>query len=238
MTNPYQLLIQSGGPAEMSATELAIVIASTNAYDIDRYALKLTDDQRADALWRLADHVRRGGTIEALTTGAMLALFDHLTTDQTRAEYYAHMSEETGIGRTQLFRSLAMFRCFGPELLSDLNAAARCTCEALKILASASVSDAARDAAMAHVRDGKMLTIKVAKKFQREFGSPLDHSQPAVATNRSVIWQYDESDVRILVKGLRGDGDINDESIVMALESALTAYRRVTVDNHTHPQVA
>lgn len=247
MSNPFETLLATGG-ADITNADLARGVAAANEFDLRRYASELNDDQQHRAIIAIADRTRAGGTINALEVGALLTLFDHVITDQTRAEYYAEMEEETGISRTQLFRTSALFRRFGRELIADLDAASRCTLEALKILSGADVPEAAGDDALAYVRSGNRLTIKDAKNFIRQHARrqsneviAADENQsagPKLPKATSVLWQHRESKLHVLVKRSGQDAVVDDETIMLALESALAAYRRVTVENQTPSQVA
>ncbi|PHQ33125.1 hypothetical protein [Rhodopirellula bahusiensis] len=249
MSELYQTLLRDTDGTSVDNGDLALRIADANEFEIHREASSLDEDQRGRAMTAIADRTRGGGTFNALETGALLTMFDHLTTDKTRAELFADMEDETGISRTQLFRTLAMFRTFGRELLHDRVTAARCTCEALKLLAGKDVEEAARSEALEFARAGNFLTIKVAKNLIRKHarrqsgqdGGTAEKPTPSVSpksADAAVLWQHSESQLHVLVRRQSQSVVVDDETIVMALEAALAAYKRVTVEQQTAPRVA
>ncbi|EMI24056.1 hypothetical protein [Rhodopirellula europaea] len=249
MSELYQTLLQDPDATSVDNGELALRIADANEFDINREASSLDDDQRGRAMAAIADRTRGGGTLHTLQTGALLTMFDHLTTDKTRAELYADMEDETGISRTQLFRTLAMFRVYGRNLLHDRETASRCTCEGLKLLAGKDVAEAARTEALEFARAGNFLTIKVAKNLIRkharrhsgqggEITEKPTSAGAATSAAASVLWQHRESQLQVVVRRQSQSVVVDNETIVLALEAALAAYKRVAVEQQTAPQVA
>ena len=250
MTDIYRRLIDADS-SRQSLLELVDAVAQTNQFELDQAAEKLGDRERARACIAVADRVRGHKTLSSLELGALLMLFQMLTDEESRGRQFQTMEEETGIKRTQLYRTIAMFREFGRVLLADPDVASRCTCEALKILSGESVSDDARAEAIEHVRDGNHLTIKVAKDIQRQHASlpssagsganKSDAKPSANEPNRSegsnALWQFAATNVRIVIQPSSRNGVVGGEDIVLALEAALQKARRDYVASGSNQQL-
>ncbi|GAB5517169.1 hypothetical protein [Rhodopirellula baltica] len=107
----YQLIIADDDQATQSNAEIARLVAAANEFELSQAASHLDDRQRNLFWCRISDRIRSTGTMAMLETGAMLTLFEHTTTFESRGELVETMSAETGISRPQIYRTQDAFRC-------------------------------------------------------------------------------------------------------------------------------
>lgn len=237
---------------------IAKAVCSMTPFALDHAATELDDEQKRKVRIGVADHVRGHSTLTSLETGALLKLFQLVTPELSRAEQFAMMEEETGIKRTQLYRKIAKFDCFGRTLLEDRDVAARCTSEALSLLSEKWVTDDTRSRALDYVRAGNHLTIKVAKEFQRKQKrsgerkvgalSSTDQtkrslsSQDAEPINQSLksgpVWKFTDPNLSVVVRHNPGAPPVSNEQVIIALEAALTKARQEFVTTQQQPSAA
>lgn len=241
-------------PAEQAAIVLVHSVCRMNPFELDRAAADLDDQQKLKVSIAVADRVRGHSTLSSLEIGALLKLFLLVTPDKSRAEAFATMEEETGIKRTQLYRSIDMFDCFGQTLLNERDVAARCTCEALKLLSEKSVLDETREQALKYARGGKHLTIKVAQKLRRKQSESRVVQQAALRNagdggretkmepiskaiaDSDAIWKFSDSNLIVVVQHNPNGAPIGAEEIIIGLEAALAKARQEYVVNKQEPQ--
>lgn len=239
----------------LAMDQLAKTIAKMSPFEQDRAISRLDEQQQFELGIVVADRVRGHSTLSSLETGALLKVFELTTSEASRAEWFAIMEQETGIKRTQLYRLIAMFDCFGKVLLNEPEVATRCTCEALKILSEKNVSAETREQALSFVRDGNFLTIKAAKKFRSEQSKSSSVAQSilpvTVATRREAtpkrvvghekptdaFWKFSDPNLVVIVQHTPGAPPIGAEEVIIGLESALAKARQEYVTTKQEPQL-
>lgn len=245
MTSVFHRLF-GGERAFRNLPELMVAVHEENDADIEKQGESLSDDERQKVCIKVADTIRQCGAKSSLETAALLFLFEASTQETHRGEFFKTMEHETGIGRTQLYRMVAVHRKFGRLLFAEPQAMGMFVCESLKLLSEASVSDAARLEAIERARAGNRINIAEAKAIRRRHqsmgksdaaGSKSNPKTIEPQTNdllgkgdrsssRQWLWRFDLSTLSICIGRSKKGQAISADAIVKALESALKKARQ------------
>ncbi len=203
-------------------TPIRMILAGKGIYDVLNAQLLLSENERkglADCVFdeefpAVATYIKEicGATQvqEVLIHGGKLDLFLLVTDKEGRREFFDDMLEDLDLSRTQAYRCIATWRCFGAELLNAGKLQKRFCGESLKILAEERTPSAARDEALALARSGERITIKRAEELRQKHGmspivavaSPLttantDSPPRKASRSASAKWTFNGSVVRI-----------------------------------------
>ncbi|QDV42537.1 hypothetical protein Enr13x_23850 [Stieleria neptunia] len=191
-------MICGNDPAVRQPAQVIQEICRLSDDEIDGQMKAATEEQRNVIGVYVGVCVRGKDSLSTLQCGALFSMFHAATPELSRAKQIEIMREETGICRTQQYRCVGAFKCFGRILIPDPKLASCFVVEALKILGMECVSQAARDRAIELAQKGNAITKEVAISLKQQFPKALQEPSPP---NDSILPPKDVRDAK------RSDGD-------------------------------
>lgn len=240
MTSVFSRLC-GGDQAFQNLSEFLSAIHETDDAELEKQARSLSGNERQIVCIKVADTIRQRGARSALETAALLFLFESSAYENDRGELFEMMELETGIGRTQLYRLIAVHRKFGKMLFAEPQVIGMFVCESLKLLSEATVPDAAREEAMELARQKQRITIAEAQAIRRRHrleanGGEKDGNQSKASNNlpsknRQAIssrwlWRFESPILSICIGQSKEGKVISADAIVKGLEAALEKARK------------
>lgn len=225
-------------------SELLQAVHQSAEDELLEQAAGLNDEERRKIHITLADTLRQLGSKSAFEIAALLFLFETSAHEHQRGELFKELEKETGIGRTQLYRLIAVYRQFGKWLIAEPQVMGMFVSESLKLLSEASVSDEARETAINLARRGTRITIAIAKKIRRKHSAhptvpetdsaakadykprPNSKKSSSLTSAGRWLWRFDSSPVTICIGRTKKGQAISADAIVRTLEMALQRARK------------
>lgn len=158
MNNPYESILTKENLRDSlrSASQLS-------QEQLEQFGTNITDEDFERIQEWAFDKIKRFDVQSALYIGGLLTLVRSAAYLDSRMDTFYQVIEDLDISLTKAYDSIAVFRCFGKQLLEEEVLMSRFPLESLKILSASGVSDETRQKAIVRAVTGKRITIKEAK---------------------------------------------------------------------------
>lgn len=171
------------------------------------------------------------GTQKTFIAGCMLELFHHLVERIHNQDLYDNLLEDLNLKSNQAYRCRAVWRAFGERFVQEPKLFSEFVSESLKILASDSVPQSARDEALELARDNRRVTIKVAQRIIKKHCGTPKRVKKTPKTNATKGWKCFFQGA--FLKVLLGKASLSTESdLTTAIEELETALNELRQKQH------
>lgn len=220
--NPYSLMLSGKSHSEVLAQLVCMSPVEQNLA-----AKTVTDDHVSLVATYIVTACQIVGTQHTLMTGALLNLFFLAVDQEGRRELFDNMLDDLGMSRTQAYRCLAVWNCFGAKLLAETTLHQQFSSESLKILSEERTTEAARTAAINLARKNERITIKQAKLLQKKYSSTSHSATSQLSVSRKSTpatrhWSFSGSVVEIQLTPVIPSDVPEISAVIEDLEAVLT----------------
>ena len=246
MRDPFELIQQKRPPKQVLQEA-----AQITEYEMELAVGKLADGQLPALVEWGRQWAHAAGVQNAVFLGGVLYIVRAATDHKGRSETYRNLCVELEISSTREHDAIAIFRCFGNDLLENPDLMQHFCVESLKRLSTRKTPLTARQTALKDARRGKYISIARADELLGK-DSPSGQAPPDIeqgslrpaARALTVVdrlppsaldkpWSFSGVAVQIVIEFAHSEAALDRRLVAKELKSALAQFRRERLRSDT-----